>query len=90
MQHQQHLAGGMGGVRPPPPEYKTAQAQMMHAGIGMGQQARFPNQGSIRRVAQQPMPPSGNYNIYLIDSYILLCSVGFQKKKRMTDSQNGG
>lgn len=61
MQHQQHLAGGMGGVRPPPPEYKAAQAQMMHAGIGMGQQARFPNQGSIRRVSQQPMPPSGKF-----------------------------
>ncbi|XP_043267905.1 neurogenic protein mastermind-like isoform X2 [Venturia canescens] len=60
MQQQQHMAGGMGGVRPPPPEYKAAaQAQMMHAGIGMGQQARFPNAGPMRRVAQQPMPPSG-------------------------------
>ncbi|KOX71243.1 Neurogenic protein mastermind [Melipona quadrifasciata] len=56
---QQHMAGGMGGVRPPPPEYKAAQAQMMHAGIGMGQQARFPNAGPMRRVTQQPMPPSG-------------------------------
>ncbi|XP_017885930.1 neurogenic protein mastermind isoform X2 [Ceratina calcarata] len=56
---QQHMAGGMGGVRPPPPEYKAAQAQMMHAGIGMGQQARFPNAGAMRRVTQQPMPPSG-------------------------------
>ncbi|XP_017759516.1 PREDICTED: neurogenic protein mastermind isoform X2 [Eufriesea mexicana] len=59
MQQQQHMAGGMGGVRPPPPEYKAAQAQMMHAGIGMGQQARFPNTGPMRRVTQQPMPPSG-------------------------------
>ncbi|XP_076664615.1 neurogenic protein mastermind isoform X4 [Andrena cerasifolii] len=60
MQQQQHMAGGMGGVRPPPPEYKAAaQAQMMHAGIGMGQQARFPNAGPMRRVTQQPMPPSG-------------------------------
>ncbi|KAF7414385.1 hypothetical protein HZH68_002874 [Vespula germanica] len=59
MQQQQHMAGGMGGVRPPPPEYKAAaQAQMMHAGIGMGQQARFPNPGPMRRVTQQPMPPS--------------------------------
>lgn len=57
-------AGGMGGVRPPPPEYKAAaQAQMMHAGIGMGQQARFPNAGPMRRVTQQPMPPSGWYKI---------------------------
>ncbi|XP_076231464.1 neurogenic protein mastermind isoform X2 [Calliopsis andreniformis] len=60
MQQQQHMAGGMGGVRPPPPEYKAAaQAQMMHAGIGMGQQARFPSAGPMRRVTQQPMPPSG-------------------------------
>lgn len=59
MQQQQHMAGGMGGVRPPPPEYKAAQAQMMHAGIGMAQQARFPNTGPMRRVTQQPMPPSG-------------------------------
>ncbi|XP_076626130.1 neurogenic protein mastermind isoform X1 [Colletes latitarsis] len=60
MQQQQHMAGGMGGVRPPPPEYKTAaQAQMIHAGIGMGQQPRFPNTGPMRRVTQQPMPPSG-------------------------------
>ncbi|XP_043584789.1 neurogenic protein mastermind isoform X4 [Bombus pyrosoma] len=57
---QQHMAGGMGGVRPPPPEYKAAaQAQMMHASIGMGQQPRFPNTGPMRRVTQQPMPPSG-------------------------------
>lgn len=55
------MAGGMGGVRPPPPEYKAAQAQMMHAGIGMGQQARFTNTGPMRRVTQQPMPPSGEY-----------------------------
>lgn len=56
------MAGGMGGVRPPPPEYKAAaQAQMMHAGIGMGQQARFPNAGPMRRVTQQPMPPSGEF-----------------------------
>lgn len=61
MQQQQHMAGGMGGVRPPPPEYKAAQAQMMHAGISMGQQARFPNTGPMRRVTQQPMPPSGEY-----------------------------
>lgn len=61
MQHQQHMAGGIGSVRPPPPEYKAAaQAQMMHAGIGMGQQPRFPNAGNMRRVTQQPMPPSGN------------------------------
>ncbi|XP_063985595.1 neurogenic protein mastermind isoform X2 [Diachasmimorpha longicaudata] len=59
MQHQQHMTGGMTGVRPPPPEYKAAQAQMIHAGIGMGQQTRFQNAGPIRRVAQQPMPPSG-------------------------------
>ncbi|KAK0183289.1 hypothetical protein PV327_001343 [Microctonus hyperodae] len=60
MQHQQHMTGGMGGVRPPPPEYKAAaHAQMMHAGIGMGQQTRFPSAGPIRRVTQQPMPPSG-------------------------------
>lgn len=59
MQQQQHMAGGM-SVRPPPPEYKTAaQAQMMHASIGMGQQARFANTGPMRRVTQQPMPPSG-------------------------------
>ncbi|XP_015595049.1 neurogenic protein mastermind isoform X3 [Cephus cinctus] len=60
MQQQQHMAGGIGGVRPPPPEYKAAaQAQMMHAGMGMGQQARFQNAGPMRRVTQQPMPPSG-------------------------------
>ncbi|XP_033217557.1 neurogenic protein mastermind isoform X3 [Belonocnema kinseyi] len=60
MQQQQHMSGNMGGVRPPPPEYKAAaQAQMMHAGIGMGQQARFPNAGTMRRATQQPMPPSG-------------------------------
>lgn len=55
------MAGGMGAVvRPPPPEYKAAaQAQMMHASIGMGQQARFANAGPMRRVTQQPMPPSG-------------------------------
>lgn len=65
MQQQQHMAGGMGGVRPPPPEYKAAaQAQMMHAGIGMGQQARFPNPGPMRRVTQQPMPPSGEFIIF--------------------------
>ena len=59
-QQQQHMAGGMGSVRPPPPEYKAAaQAQMMHASIGMGQQARFANTGPMRRVTQQPMPPSG-------------------------------
>lgn len=59
---QQHMAGGMGGVRPPPPEYKAAaQAQMMHASISMGQQPRFPNTGPMRRVTQQPMPPSGEY-----------------------------
>lgn len=59
-QQQQHMAGSMGGVRPPPPEYKAAaQAQMMHAGMGIGQQARFPNAGTMRRVTQQPMPPSG-------------------------------
>ncbi|KYN22822.1 Neurogenic protein mastermind, partial [Trachymyrmex cornetzi] len=58
-QQQQHMAGGMGSVRPPPPEYKAAaQAQMMHASIGMGQQARFANTGPMRRVTQQPMPPS--------------------------------
>ncbi|XP_032678602.1 neurogenic protein mastermind-like isoform X3 [Odontomachus brunneus] len=57
-QQQQHMAG-MGAVRPPPPEYKAAaQAQMMHASIGMGQQARFANTGPMRRVTQQPMPPS--------------------------------
>lgn len=60
MQQQQHMAGGMGSVRPPPPEYKAAaQAQMIHASIGMGQQARFANAGPMRRVTQQPMPPSG-------------------------------
>ncbi|XP_014478883.1 PREDICTED: neurogenic protein mastermind isoform X4 [Dinoponera quadriceps] len=60
MQQQQHMTGAMGSVRPPPPEYKAAaQAQMMHAGIGMGQQARFANTGPMRRVTQQPMPPSG-------------------------------
>ncbi|EZA51153.1 hypothetical protein X777_10278 [Ooceraea biroi] len=60
MQQQQHMASGMGGGRPPPPEYKAAaQAQMMHASIGMSQQARFANAGPMRRVAQQPMPPSG-------------------------------
>lgn len=49
-------------VRPPPPEYKAAaQAQMMHASIGMGQQARFANAGPMRRVTQQPMPPSGKF-----------------------------
>ncbi|EFN87132.1 hypothetical protein EAI_06811 [Harpegnathos saltator] len=59
MQQQQHMTGGMGGVRPPPPEYKAAaQAQMMHASIGIGQQARFANAGPMRRVTQQPMPPS--------------------------------
>ncbi|KAI4491742.1 hypothetical protein M0804_003134 [Polistes exclamans] len=59
MQQQQHMTGGIGAVRPPPPEYKAAaQAQMMHAGIGMSQQARFPNPGPMRRVTQQPMPPS--------------------------------
>lgn len=59
---QQHMAGGMGSVRPPPPEYKAAaQAQMMHASIGMGQQARFANAGPMRRVTQQPMPPSGKF-----------------------------
>lgn len=62
-QQQQHMAGGMGAVvRPPPPEYKAAaQAQMMHASIGMGQQARFANAGPMRRVTQQPMPPSGTF-----------------------------
>ncbi|RLU22933.1 hypothetical protein DMN91_005211 [Ooceraea biroi] len=61
MQQQQHMASGMGGGRPPPPEYKAAaQAQMMHASIGMSQQARFANAGPMRRVAQQPMPPSGS------------------------------
>jgi len=62
MQQQQHMAGGMGSGRPPPPEYKAAaQAQMMHASIGMSQQARFANAGSMRRVTQQPMPPSGKF-----------------------------
>lgn len=63
-QQQQHMAaaGGMGAVRPPPPEYKAAaQAQMIHANMGMGQQARFANTGPIRRVTQQPMPPSGKF-----------------------------
>jgi mastermind-like protein len=61
VQQQQHMSAGMGGgiVRPPPPEYKAAQAQLMHAGIGMGQQSRFANAASMRRVTQQPMPPSG-------------------------------
>lgn len=69
-QQQQHMAGGMGGVRPPPPEYKAAaQAQMMH-GIGMGQQARFPNAGQMRRVAQQPMPPSGNKQLYYMFFFV--------------------
>lgn len=67
-QQQQHMAGGMGAVvRPPPPEYKAAaQAQMMHASIGMGQQARFTNAGPMRRVAQQPMPPSGKLEQILL------------------------
>lgn len=59
------MTGGMAGVRPPPPEYKAAQAQMIHAGIGMGQQTRFQNAGPIRRVAQQPMPPSGEFTFLL-------------------------
>jgi hypothetical protein len=66
MQQQQHMAGGMGSGRPPPPEYKAAaQAQMMHASIGMSQQARFANAGSMRRVTQQPMPPSGKKYVVL-------------------------
>ena len=59
------MSAGMGPglVRPPPPEYKAAQAQLMHAGIGgMGQQ-RFAGAGPMRRVAQQPMPPSGKYRL---------------------------
>lgn len=72
MQQQQHMAGGMGGVRPPPPEYKAAaQAQMMHAGIGMGQQARFPNPGPMRRVTQQPMPPSGELLFSIVHLFIV-------------------
>ncbi|XP_055706322.1 neurogenic protein mastermind isoform X2 [Phlebotomus papatasi] len=55
MQHMQ-------GARPPPPEYKAAQAQMiqaqmMHQGAPGG---RFPNSAAaMRRMSQQPIPPSG-------------------------------
>ncbi|XP_059608449.1 neurogenic protein mastermind isoform X2 [Phlebotomus argentipes] len=55
MQHMQ-------GARPPPPEYKAAQAQMiqaqmMHQG---GPGGRFPNSAAaMRRMSQQPIPPSG-------------------------------
>ncbi|XP_055694053.1 neurogenic protein mastermind isoform X2 [Lutzomyia longipalpis] len=55
MQHMQ-------GARPPPPEYKAAQAQMiqaqmMHQGTPTG---RFPNSAAaMRRMSQQPIPPSG-------------------------------
>ena len=72
-QQQQHLhTGNVGGgiARPPPPEYKAAQAQLMH-GMAMGQQPRFPNPPTMRRVAQQPMPASGNV-IALIFSFFFL------------------
>lgn len=82
MQQQQHMASGMGGVRPPPPEYKTAaQAQMMHASIGMGQQARFTNAGPMRRVTQQPMPPSGKLygNLKtMLDADIMQCDLNYR------------
>ena len=69
MHMQAQAAGGMGGgvVRPPPPEYKAAQAQLMHGIGGMGQQPRFPGAGGVRgRVTQQPMPPSGKCRNLLI------------------------
>ncbi|XP_049317274.1 neurogenic protein mastermind isoform X3 [Bactrocera dorsalis] len=60
---QQH----MGGSRPPPPEYKASQAQLMQAQMmqqnvgGVG--GRFPNASAqaaaMRRMTQQPIPPSG-------------------------------
>lgn len=83
MQQQQHMAGGMGGVRPPPPEYKAAQAQMMHAGIGMAQQARFPNTGPMRRVTQQPMPPSGEWKIEIEIISLASINKNFLKKLQL-------
>ncbi|CAD7088880.1 unnamed protein product [Hermetia illucens] len=58
-QQQQH----MGGSRPPPPEYKATQAQLMQAQM-MHQSSggRFPNAAqaaAMRRMSQQPIPPSG-------------------------------
>ncbi|XP_011184641.2 neurogenic protein mastermind isoform X2 [Zeugodacus cucurbitae] len=59
---QQH----MGGTRPPPPEYKASQAQLMQAQMmqqNVGSGARFPNAAAqaaaMRRMTQQPIPPSG-------------------------------
>jgi hypothetical protein len=49
---QSHMAGM--GPRPPPPEYK-ANPQLMH----MGQQQQRCTAADMRRVGQQPMPPSG-------------------------------
>lgn len=62
---QQHMGTGpnvMGGNRPPPPEYKASQAQMMQAQMmhqGGGAGGRFANAAAMRRMAQQPIPPSG-------------------------------
>lgn len=59
-QQQRHLSSTVPNaiIRPPPPDYnKAAQAQMVHASVGIGQQPRLP--GSMRRVNQQSIPPSG-------------------------------
>ena len=73
-QPQQHMSMALGGAitRPPPPEYKTAQAQLMHAGMGMAQQARFANPAAMRRPPnQQPVPATGMYyNKILYLTYI--------------------
>lgn len=74
---QQHMGpgpNGMGGSRPPPPEYKASQAQlmqaqMMHQGGGAG--GRFANAAAMRRMAQQPIPPSGEFFLNFSFVFIL-------------------
>lgn len=69
-QRQQHLSSTLTGgiqVRPPPPEYpppeyKATQAQAVHAGVGVGQQPRL--SAPMRRVNQQPIPPSGTVTYF--------------------------
>lgn len=51
-QQQQHI---IGMTRPPPPDYKTSAAGLMH-----GMQPRYPTNPTMRRIPHQPMPPSGN------------------------------
>lgn len=73
---QQHMVGS----RPPPPEYKASQAQIMQAQMMHQAGGRFPNAAaaaSMRRMAQQPIPPSGNFLFFYFTEKMRVIAVNY-------------